>query len=262
MPFLEDLSNWMDIRLAHQVLSDKPFEAPHGKTVEKWKKSALFSKAVDPDGNSVFPNGINHGQLKDRFNDIMVDFMKKLESQVPMRSGCDDEDDPTDLQQAFEELLELSSAVSNKAAICNASVAVTRAKDMRKADVLRKSSLGELSIKDLRDLRAGKKKKAKPICVSPGLNDGDLAALNAGMSERREAKIRDREEKNRLKKEKLALETKKLEIDVVEKERAFKLQEQNMKMQAEYFQFFKEPFSRRESDGINNRGASNEAGDE
>ena len=96
--------------------------------------------------------------------------------------------------------------------------------------------------------------------MSPRPNDGDLAALNAGMSERREAKIRDREEKNMLKKEKLALEAK-LEFDVVEKERAFKLQEQNMKMQAENFQFFKEQFSRRESDGNNNRGASNEKGD-
>jgi hypothetical protein len=78
------------------------------------------------------------------------------------------------------------------------------------------------------------------------------------MTERREAKIRDREEKNRLKKEKIALEAKKLEIDVVEKERVYKLQEQNMKMQAVYFQFFKEQFSRRESDGNNNRGSSNE----
>ena len=42
VPFLEDLSNWMDIRLAHQVLTDKPFQAPHGKTVEKWKVSAFF----------------------------------------------------------------------------------------------------------------------------------------------------------------------------------------------------------------------------
>jgi hypothetical protein len=204
-------------------------------------KSAIFlSKAVAPDGNSVFPNGINHRQLEDRFNDILA-FMKTLESQVPMRSGCDDEDDPTDLQQAFEELLELSSAGSNKAAICNASVAATRAEDKRKADVRRKSSLGEPSIEDLRDLRAGKKKKARPTCVSPGTNDGDLAVL---------------------KKEKLTLEAKKLEFDVVEKERAHKLQEQNMKMQAELFQFFKEQFSRRESDGNNNRGAINETGDE
>ena len=113
----------------------------------------------------------------------------------------------------------------------------------RKADVLRKSSLGELSTEDLRDLRAGKKKEARPTCVSPGPNDGDLAALDAGRSERREAKIRDREEKNRLKKkEKLALEAKKLEIDVVEKERGFKLQEQNMKMQAEYFSFSRSSF--------------------
>ncbi len=52
--------------------------------------------------------------------------------------------------------------MSNKAAICNASVAATRAEDKRKADVLRKSSFGEVSIQDLRDLRAGKKKKARP----------------------------------------------------------------------------------------------------
>ncbi len=126
------------------------------------------------------------------------------------------------------------SAVSYKAAICNASVAATRAEDKRNADVLRKSSLGELSIEDLCNLRAGKKKKARLTCVSPGPNDDDLAALSAGMTERREAKIRGREEENRLKKEKLALEAKKPEIDVVEKERAYKLQEQNMKMQAEY----------------------------
>jgi hypothetical protein len=35
VPFLNDLSNWMDIRLAHQILVDKPFEAPHGKTGEE-----------------------------------------------------------------------------------------------------------------------------------------------------------------------------------------------------------------------------------
>jgi hypothetical protein len=35
-----------------------------------------------------------------------------------------------------------------------------------------------------------------------------------------------------------------------------------MKMQAEYFQFFKEQFLRCESDGNNNRGASNELRDE
>ncbi len=42
VPFLNDLSNWMDIRLAHQILVDKPFEAPQGKTGEEWKKSAHF----------------------------------------------------------------------------------------------------------------------------------------------------------------------------------------------------------------------------
>jgi hypothetical protein len=44
VPFLEDLSNWMDIRLAHQMLADKPFEAPHGKAGEEWMKSAHYLK--------------------------------------------------------------------------------------------------------------------------------------------------------------------------------------------------------------------------
>ncbi len=61
---------------------------------------------------------------------------------------------------------------------------------------------------------------------------------------------------------KLALKAKKLEIEVVAKKKAYKLQEQNIKMQAEYSQFFKEQFSRRKSDGNNNRGASNETRDE
>ena len=62
---------------------------------------------------------------------------------------------------------ELSSAMSNKAAICNASVAATRAEDKRKADVLRKSSLGELSIEDLCDLRAGKRKGPGQLVYLP-----------------------------------------------------------------------------------------------
>ncbi len=49
---------------------------------------------------------------------------------------------------------------------------------------------------------------------------------------------------------------------MVEKERIYKLQEQNMKMQAKYFQFFKEQFLHRESDGNNSRGSSNETRDE
>jgi hypothetical protein len=50
----------MNIRLAGQILADKPFEAPHGKTGEEWKKSAHFlSKAVDPQDTNKGPHGFH-----------------------------------------------------------------------------------------------------------------------------------------------------------------------------------------------------------
>ena len=55
-------------------------------------------------------------------------FTRKLDSQAPMQSGCDDEE-TGDLQLGLEELLELSSAVATNATMANTSLAVFRAQD-------------------------------------------------------------------------------------------------------------------------------------
>jgi len=113
-PFLTDQSNWMDIMFVRHLMVDKPFEAPHGKGTSAWESTAHYlSLAVDPDGNLIFPLGCNGRQLKSRFQELMS-VMKKIENEVPFKSGCDYED-ASELQLGLEEPLELHSAASSAA---------------------------------------------------------------------------------------------------------------------------------------------------
>jgi hypothetical protein len=93
-----------------------------------WNTSAHYlSLSSDPARNPIFPLGINGRQMKHRFAELMA-FTRKLDSQAPMQSGCDDEE-TGDLQLGLEELLELSSAVATNATMANTSLAVFRAQD-------------------------------------------------------------------------------------------------------------------------------------
>ena len=189
--------------------------------------------------------------------------MKKIENEVPFKSGCDNEADPlgtSELQLGREELLEMHSSASSAATSSNAALAATKAEDKRKADELRKASLGILSTDELRDLRNGKKKrKASANCVSPPPNyDGMLAFttdLQGRLEERKMKRDRDRIEKLALKTKKLELkkerdernfrlqveaENKRIEMDQSREDRIFKLQEQSLQLQAEMFRFFQQ----------------------
>jgi hypothetical protein len=231
-PFLTDATNWKDIMLVRHMLADKPFDCAHGKSTAAWKTTAHYlSKAVDPDNNSAFPTGINGRQLKSRFIELM-DFMRKLESRVPLNSGCDDEDISGELQLGLEDLLEMYSAVAANTAMANTSVAESRAKDKEKAETLRKASLGLLSVEELRNLRGGKR-KATTNCVSP-MPVPDMMAFKKSMAS-----------KEMHRKERLALKAKQLQMKEVEQERApFRLQEQQLKHQADTRRFFQSQLSR------------------
>ena len=238
-PFLTDPTNWMDIMLVRQLLADKPFEVAHGKSTAAWNTSAHYlSLSSDPARNPIFPLGINGRQMKHRFAELMA-FTRKLNSQAPMQSGCDDEE-TGDLQLGLEELLELSSAVATNATMANTSLAVSRAQDKEKAETLRKASLGALSVNDLRNLRSGKKRKTAN-CVSPTPLANDMMSFNKDLNERMEARSNAKEN---IRKEWLALKAKQLEIKQVEQERNFQLQQQQMKMQADMFRFFQQQMAR------------------
>ena len=86
-PFLTNRSNWIDIMFV---------QAPHGKgPTSAWESTAHYlSKAVDPNGNIIFPLlGCNDRQLKSRFQGLMT-VMKKIENNVLFKSGCHNEVDP------------------------------------------------------------------------------------------------------------------------------------------------------------------------
>jgi hypothetical protein len=82
----------MDIILIHQLLADKPFETGCGKATAAWETSAHYlSLSAYPAGNSIIPAGINARQMKYRFGELMA-LTRKLDREVPLMSGCDDED--------------------------------------------------------------------------------------------------------------------------------------------------------------------------
>ncbi len=135
--------------------------------------------------------------------------------------------------KGLDELLELSSAVATNATMANASLAVSRAQDKEKADILREASLGALSVDNLLNLRSGKKRKTAN-CVSPTPVANDIMSFNKDLTEQMEA-ISEAEED--IRKEWLALIAKQLEIKQVEQDRNFQLQQQQMKMQADMFLF-------------------------
>ena len=243
-PFLSDKTNWMDIMFARHLIVDRPFDAPHGKLGSAWTTTAHYvSKAVDPDGNLVFPLGCNARQAKTRFQELMA-VMKKMENEVPFKSGCDDEEDRSELHLLLEELLELSTSAASSNATAtkstNAVSAATKAQDRKNADVLRRASVGLVSAEELRELRSGKKRKATPNCVSPQPTN-EIMAFNKAIEERSKqrkiVKDLERKEKYALKARRYEIEqereARRLEMDREREERQFRVQEQNMQLQAQ-----------------------------
>jgi hypothetical protein len=164
-PILSDQSNRKDVFLAYHLRFDRPFDAPRGKSTSAWNSTAHYlSKAVNPYGKFVFPLGCNSRQLKARFNELIA-IMKKMESEVPRRSDCNNEEDVEEFQLLLEELLELTlAAVSNATASKSNAISAaarTLAEDRINADVHRRSSVDMVSNYELCDLRSKWKEKEK-----------------------------------------------------------------------------------------------------
>jgi hypothetical protein len=257
-PFLADGNNWMDIMFVRHLLVDKPFEAAHGQNKKAWDSTAFYlSKAVDPNGNLIFGDaGCNGRQLKARFQELMT-FMKRLEHRIPRDSGCDNQNpSPAQLQLQLdlEELLDMHTAITNNTASVNAEQAADKALDKENAETLRRAAMGEMSTKDLRNLKARNKRSSASISSSAGdasnlvspTNGKNMMAMNDALGVRMEARG---QAKDAIRREKLALKARQLEMKAAEKERAFKLQEeerartfklqeQQLQLQTAMFQFF------------------------
>jgi hypothetical protein len=142
-PFLE-LKSIKDLMLLRYLAGTTPYKAGYGKTTEAWETlcTDLKTKCFDDNGAQVFSSTLTVRLIKDRFKEY-ISFIKKYNSQVPFRSGNDDEETYEILQlaeQLYEDYTSYELEKDNKKAAENQKVNA----DLAAAAELRNASLGNL----------------------------------------------------------------------------------------------------------------------
>jgi hypothetical protein len=159
--------NWMDmIMLARQLISCRPFDANRGMSLMAWETCAEFlSNARHPQDNLVYRVDIKGKQLK-TFLELMA-LIKKVERQMPFKSGCDDEIEESELQLVLEDLSVMYAASLNATTSLTTSVTAARAKDKEEAETAYRGAMGELTKEDMQKLKAGKRGRGRTDDASP-----------------------------------------------------------------------------------------------
>ena len=245
-PVLENRDNWMDIMLARQLISCRPFDANRGLSLLAWDTCAQhLSKARNPNDKLVYRVGIKGKQLKARFLELMT-LIKTVERQVPFKSGCDDEIEESELQMALEDLSAMYAVSINSTASLTTSVAAARAKDKEDAETARRGAMGELTKEDMQKLKAGKRGRGGKEDATP--NKRALTSANfvspAGVA-CADALASQMENRMALQEKKLALKEKKMMMEMQQqkenKEREFKMHEHMMNLMTTVMNRFPAP---------------------
>ena len=113
-PFLEKQLE-AELVFCRLLASEKPFIATHGFVETAWAEfTCLFNKQVDDNNCPIYgPAPMTERYAKDRFKDY-VTFVKKSIETTPFRSGCDDEEEPNELQQIIEDLYEQKTSFQSE----------------------------------------------------------------------------------------------------------------------------------------------------
>ena len=155
-------------------------------------------------------------------------FIRKLKRNIPLHSGCDDEDPSGELQVGLEDLQEMYSVATNNAAMANTSLALER-----EGEHPSKGFNGYLVCQAAPRFER-RKEEDVPDCVLPmPASNGVMAFNNKAMAKGMEAQSHHL--KGCYRNEKLDLKAKQLQMEQVEQERAFKLQEQQMPTCFDFF---------------------------
>ena len=234
-PVFVSRDNWMDIMLVCQLISCRPFDANRGMSLMAWETCAEFlSKARDPQDNLVYRVGIKGKQLKTRFLELMA-LIKKVERQVPFKSGCDDEIEESELQLALEDLSVMYAASLNATASLTTSVAAARAKDKEDAETARRGAMGKLTKEEMQKLKAGKRGRGRTDDATPNkraLSTTAKLVSPAGAIGGADAFASQMANRIALQEKKLALKEKKMTMELQQqkenRDREFKMQEQMM----------------------------------
>ena len=226
-PFLSDDNVYDKVVITHLVV-DEPFLAAYGAVAQAWKTCAaninkeLELGMAETNAGCSFP-AINAKTIKTRF-DAYMKFAADKKKAVPFNSGCDDEEEPCDIQFAIEEMYEKYTLFLETKDSDKQTAASIKKKEMAAAEIIRRASLGmKPSEEEVEECGFGNKKKKARILDDgtggTGGNDGSgiTSSLQESMDKRSDImlqKIEIKKRKLELYQQRMALEEKKLNADI------------------------------------------------
>jgi hypothetical protein len=164
-PFLSDDNNLFDNLVITHLVVNEPFLAVYGAVAQAWTTcTANMKKDLELDSttkNSTalsFPT-INTKTIKTHF-DAYMKFAASKKIIVPFNSGCDDEEEPCDLQMAIEEMHEKYMSFLETKDSDKQNAASNKKKEMAAAEIIHRASLGmKPSEEEVEECGYGNKKK-------------------------------------------------------------------------------------------------------
>ena len=214
-------TNLPDLFLLCQLAVSTPWEAEYGEKTKAWADVVTaLSQNKDDDGKAVFVDGLTAKHVTDCFKALM-DYAKQALGNVEKRTGCDDEDPPTEILSLLEEIYEMyndkavkdSTAKDEKKnaakrsrdhaqAICNAALGILEG-EVEKVEGYNKKPKADVVTDDL-DL-AGLVNCAKTMLTSPASDvteeSADRMQLLSRKMDIQERKLHLEEEEMKIRKE-------------------------------------------------------------
>jgi hypothetical protein len=209
-PFLSD-DNWQDKVLIRHLLAQRHYAAAHGDVGAAWNAVMEgVAKETHPDtGLLIFSERLNLKTVQSRFKEYMS-FVKWHQAQVPFRSGCDDEDPPTEIMDGLESMYDDWTSSVEKSKEKRDAVATKKQNDKVGAEALRRAALGQFVAR-----RAGRDEESneenvfgvpatpRSNCSSrsntpvPGNFSNAIHSLEDSLAQRASAKLLKEENKKR-----------------------------------------------------------------
>ena len=214
-PFLS-ADNLMDIIAVRHLIVDEPYLSKYGDVSKAWSDCANNINADDESGKGdrIFFPPITNKTLKNRF-DAYMKFASTNKANVPFRSGCDDEEEPCEIQAGIEEMHEKYVAFMDEKESEKVTVVSKKKNEARAADIIRRASLGNKPTDEELDEigydRNSKRKKPRVSSMS-SMSDGGgggVSSLQDALDKRNDIALMKEENKKR----KLLLYEKKIEAD-------------------------------------------------
>jgi hypothetical protein len=141
-PFLDD-NNVKDLTIIRALLVERPFAAAYGQVTGFWDDFVvLMNNTMDINGSAVFDPPLKTKFVRDRFEKKFMPFVSKYDGKIPFRSGCDDEEVPSEIHQGLESLFSMWSDQKLNAEDTKDRAKMERKRGNAMSEAIRQAALG------------------------------------------------------------------------------------------------------------------------